>query len=154
GLGWEAERRVHPATGEVAPVALPTAPAAQARGVQDANAFDALHRLHRLADDALGLVDELTAKRRLACFGGEQVRRCVHEGESLGLDLMADLRRQRADATRPRLTLGLHDLDALAALGGLGVARGEYALLLGHDPRARLVGGGLRFGLDLRLLGD
>src|SRR5205807_7967379 len=53
-----------------------------------------------------------------------------------------------------RLALGLHDLDALAALGGLGVARGEHALLLGHGPRARLVGGGLRFGLELRLLGD
>src|SRR5437773_11858557 len=52
------------------------------------------------------------------------------------------------------LGLGLHDLDALAALGGLGVACGEHALLLGHGPRARLVGGGLRFGLELRLLGD
>src|SRR5947207_12745293 len=67
---------------------------------------------------------------------------------------MADLRRQRVDAARLRLGLGLHDLDTLAALGGLGVACGEHALLLGHGLRARLVGGGLRLGLELRLLGD
>ena len=67
---------------------------------------------------------------------------------------MADLRRERADAAGLRLRLGLRDLDQLAALGRLGVARGEHALLLGHGLRARLVGGGLRLGLELRLLGD
>src|SRR5207245_5046956 len=80
--------------------------------------------------------------------------RLVHEREALGLDLVADLRRERADAAGLRLRLGLSDPDQLATLGGLGVTRGDHALLLAHGLRARLVGGGLRFGLKLRLRGD
>src|SRR5262249_28940237 len=155
GLGAEAQRRVHDAVGEAAAVALPAAPtAAQSFDVQDADALDALHRLHRLADDALQLVDELATQGRLARLRREEVRRRVHQGEPFGLHLVVDPRGQRADAARLRLRLGLRDLHALATLGALGVACGEYALLLGHRLRPRLVGGRLRLGLELRLLGD
>src|SRR6185369_1190055 len=127
-LSAEAQRRVHHAVGDVAAVGLSAAAAAaQPVDVQDADALDALHRLDRLADDALELVDELPPHGRLARLRREEVGRRVHQRQSLGLDLVVDLRRQRADAARLRVGLGLRDLDTLAALGGLGVARGEYA---------------------------
>src|SRR5688572_21934515 len=175
----------HAATAAVAPAAPATA--AQPVDVQDADALDALHGFHALAHDALHLLEQAHAQRRGARLRREDVARLVHQAHAVGLDLGADLGRQRADLVGFRLgarlrlergtavggghllglgglrepqrvALGLlarpDHLDLAAALGNLGLARGEHLLLGRHREGAGEVGLGLRFALGARLPGD
>ena len=108
--------------------------------MQDLDALDPLHRLHRLADDRLGLLHQPHPERRHPRLRREHVVRVVHQAQRLGLDLGPHPHRHRADLVGVGIGLGLGP-DRRAAVGAgflLGARRAGQAqgLALGRLARA------------------
>ena len=84
--------------------------------MQDLDAFDALHRLDALADDAFHLVDQPHTQQRHARVRRQHVVRFIHQTRAFGFDFVPNPECHRADLVRVGLRLGLR-AQCVAAIG-------------------------------------
>ena len=83
--------------------------------VEDADAFDLLHRLDALAHDALDPIEQTAAEQRVTRLVGEDVLGLVEQPLRLRLDGGAHALGRSRDALLLGLLLGDHHLDGAGA---------------------------------------